>query len=67
MNWKDYSECRGKPPCSEVVIRCRAEDADHPWVCRRKRMYEAMGKRVVVTGRPSRTDRRRDDRPGPAA
>jgi len=59
MNWKRYGECRGKPACSEVVIRCDPGDVDHPWVRKRKAMYEAMDRRVLVTSGSARRARRR--------
>jgi len=48
MQWNTYSECRGRPACGEVVIRCSRGDNDHPWVRGRKAMYEKLGKRVIV-------------------
>jgi len=56
MHWKAYSECRGQPPCSEVVIRCSQDDRGHPWVQKRKAMYEELGRRVVVV--TTRSDKR---------
>ena len=58
MNWKRYGECRGKPACSEVLIRCDPGDVDHPWVRKRKAMYEAMDRRVLVTPGPAKRGRR---------
>jgi len=55
MDWKRYSEGRGRPSRGEVVIRCAPADRDHPWVRRRRAQYEAAGKRTVVA--PAR-DRR---------
>ena len=63
MNWKRYGECRGKPACSEVVIRCDPADVDHPWVRKRKAMYEAMDRRVLVAAGPAK----RGNRPRPDA
>ena len=67
MHWNSYGECRGRPACSEVLIRCDPGDQDHPWVLKRKSMYEKLGKRVVVVTAPSDDDRpSRPRRSGPA-
>lgn len=58
INWRAYRESRGA--CQdEVVIVFDPANADHPYIQRRREMYEAEGKVVIL--RPATTDTDEDD------